>query len=162
MSTRPNPQLNEVDSRLRDNVQSLVEYLRPPSMLPKRQGHQLRYGRKHGLAVDISGRDKGRITPFDGEGKGLSPLQLIQAEMGCSFPAAVEWAANWLGLSPEYTPDPETERKREEKREREQLASKAAREAKEGQRITRASSIWEAAQEAAGSPVVRHQNIWDC
>ena len=153
MNIRHNPQLNEVDFRLRDNVQSLVEYLRPPSQPPKRQGHQLRYGRKHGLAVVISGRDKGRITPFDGDGKGRSPLQFIQDELHCSFKEAVEWAASWLGLSPDYTPDPETERKREEKRKKEKIAARAAQEAEKRQRTTKAYSIWEATQEAAGSPV---------
>jgi hypothetical protein len=52
------------------------------------------------LAVVISGRDKGRITDFEGgDGKGMSPLGFIQSELRlASMGETVRWAKEWLGL----------------------------------------------------------------
>ena len=66
--------VEEIDAQLRDRVQGLVEHLRPPSNPGKRIGTRIEYGAKGGLKVEVAGKDRGRITPFDGDGKGRSPL----------------------------------------------------------------------------------------
>jgi hypothetical protein len=53
------PHFDEIDTRLRNNVRELVEHHRPPSLPGKQQGNQIRYGRKHGLAVDVLGTATG-------------------------------------------------------------------------------------------------------
>ncbi len=158
MSNNHHPHIKEIDDRLRDNVRELVEHLRPPSHPGKRQGHQVRYGRKHGLAVDVSGANKGRITPFDGEGKGRSPFQFIQDEMNCSFPAAVEWAANWVGIPSDYKPDPDAVCRQTERRKRERLEAEAQKKAGEATRTAKAVAIWKTTQDATGTPVETYLN----
>ncbi|MBT7745241.1 MAG: hypothetical protein HN725_08110 [Alphaproteobacteria bacterium] len=90
-------------------------------MQPNRQPSQkseARFGTKDGIAVTSAGPNKGRITLFDGDGKGRSPFQYIQHEMGLSSGEAIKWAANWLGVDGgvQFKPDPKLkERRRIEK-----------------------------------------------
>jgi hypothetical protein len=136
--------IEEIDNQLRDQVVELVDFF--TGAKGKRRGDEMRWGKKGGLAVMVAGPNKGRITPFDGDGKGKSPFQYIQVEMNLSFPDAVDWAANWLGISPGYKPDPEVERIRKEKRDRDRKAAEAIKEREEAGRIAKAVAIWNSAQ----------------
>ena len=91
--------IDAVDRLLRDKVVELVEHFRgaPNKGSPSRR--VVRFGRKSGLAVDVAGPNKGRITDFnDGGNKAQSPLQFIQSEIGGDFFGAVQWAKGWLGI----------------------------------------------------------------
>ena len=136
--------IDEIDDQLRNRVAKLVEHFTGELGVPR--GNEIRFGTKGGLAVIVAGPNKGRITPFDGDSKGKSPLQYIQAEMNVSFTDAVEWAANWLSISPDYKPDPEAERIRKEKRDRDRQAAEVSKKIDETKRIAKAVAIFESAQ----------------
>jgi hypothetical protein len=95
--------LDEIAGRLREHAAELVQHLRgvaPNKALSDRR--TVRFGTKGGLAVDIDGPNKGRITDYnDGGNKAQSPLQFIQAEIGGSLAGAVQWARAWLGIEGE-------------------------------------------------------------
>lgn len=99
--------LPEIDRRLRERADKLVEHLRgetPNKVLSNQR--VVRFGRKGGLAVDITGPKKGRIVDFnDGGNKGQSPLQFIQSEISGTVAEAVQWARAWLGIEGER-PEP--------------------------------------------------------
>jgi len=147
---KPNWPIDEIDYRLRERVGELVVSVSGQTGI--RRGNEMRFGNKGGLKVDISGADKGRITPFDGAGKGMTPFQYIQSEMRCSFPEAVQWAAKWLGLSPDFKPDPETDRRRKEQRERDRQETDAREQAERSRRIDLAIKIYERSEDPAGTP----------
>ena len=99
--------IDEIDRLLRDRVVELVTDLSGKQPNKRLSGRtETRFGNKGGIAVAISGVAKGRITMFDGDGKGRSPFQYIQIVLNCTFTEAVKWAANWLGIGPDYHPDP--------------------------------------------------------
>lgn len=139
----------EIDALLRDNVADLVAYLLGTP--GKRRGNEMRWGNKGSLVVTIAGRDKGRITRFDGDGKGRPPLRFIMEEYAYSFPQAVEWAANWLGVSPDYKPDPEAERRREKKRKRERAEAVVEEKRQRQKRISWAEQLAEKSVPVAGT-----------
>jgi hypothetical protein len=141
----------EIDHRLRERVGELVEFVSGEKGV--RRGGEIRIGNKGGLKADISGLAKGRITPFDGAGKGMSPFQYIQSEMNLSFPGAIEWAANWLGISPDYKPDPEAELQRTERKKVERQEAEAVEKADQEKRTAKAVAILGATQDATGTPV---------
>jgi hypothetical protein len=96
------PDIDAVDRLLRDKVVELVEHFRGPRNKALSNRHVVRFGRKGGLAVDIAGSKRGRITDFnDGGNKGQSPLQFIQSEIGGDRAGAVQWAKGWLGIEGE-------------------------------------------------------------
>jgi hypothetical protein len=139
--------IEEINIRLRDNVVELVTHLSgdaPNTRWSNR--NEVRFGRKGGIAVCTSGSTKGRITMFDGDGMGRSPFQYIQSELNCSFNDAVDWAANWLGLSPDYKPDPEVARLRFEKRQQDQRQAEILEQADKERRIAKAVAIFDAAE----------------
>lgn len=144
----------EIDSRLRDNIAELVTHIQGER--GERHGNEMRWGNKGGLCVMVAGRDKGRITRFDGDGRGRTPLTFIMEERGCSFPQAVEWAANWLGLSRDYKPDPEAERRSQEKRGREQCEAEAEAQAEQAQRLAKAVEIVDRTIDATGTPAAAY------
>lgn len=138
--------LDEIASRLREHAPELVQHLRgeaPNKALSDRR--TVRFGTKGGLAVDIDGPNKGRITDFnDGRDKAQSPLQFIQSEIGGDFPGAVRWAKAWLGIECER-PQPKARR---EDRER----SNAEREREEAQRRSKVAQIVAEAIDPHGTP----------
>ncbi len=151
IAPKPSWSVEEIDHQLRDRVGELVESISGKQGVCR--GNEIRIGTKGGLKADIKGPNKGRVTAFDGDGKGKTPLQFIQSEIGCSFPDAIDWAANWLGMSPDYKPDPEVERLRREKRERDKREAASKDEEEKAQRIGKAVSIFNSTVDAAGSPV---------
>jgi len=154
MNNNRHPHFDEIDDRLRDNIEELVTRL--SGITPNKSlshNDELRFGNRGGVAVVTAGRDKGRVTPFDGDGKGLSPFQYIQSEMHCSFNEAIDWAAGWLGISRDYKSDPDAERKRKEKQKRDRAASTAKDKDNKAARTAKATDIYKATQSAAGSPV---------
>jgi hypothetical protein len=140
------PDIDVVDRLLRDSVAELVEHLRsvPPN---KRLSNRctLRFGRKGGLAVDIDGPNKGRITDFnDGGNKALSPFQFIQSETGSDFAEALQWARAWLGIEGER-PAPRVRRQDPE-------SSSAEAEREEAERRAKVGQIIDEATDARGTP----------
>jgi phage/plasmid primase-like uncharacterized protein len=90
--------IEELDRRLRDRIEDLVCELRSAQPNPKLSTKaELRFGSKGSLAVTVAGRERGRITDFEGDGKGKTPLQFIRDERGVSFENAVLFAKEWLG-----------------------------------------------------------------
>jgi phage/plasmid primase-like uncharacterized protein len=142
---------SEIDEQLRDNVAELVSYIQGEPGV--RHGNDMRWGNKGGLVVAVAGRDKGRITCFDGDGKGRPPLNYIMEEYGYSFPQALEWAADWLGLSPDYKPDPKAESQRKEKRDLHQQEAEVQEQADKTKRVAKAIEIYDATKCVQGSPV---------
>lgn len=146
--------IEEIDDRLRENVGELVEHVldQPPNRKLSIKD-TLRFGNKGGIAVEISGPDRGRITPFDGDGKGRSPLKFIQEQYDLSFFDALNWAAHWLRLPPGYKPDSGVERHRRERRKRKQREFEVLEAANRAKRIAQAVEIYDGARGAAGTPV---------
>ena len=144
--------IEETDAQLRDRVQELVEHLRPPANPGKRIGTRMEYGTKGGLKVEVLGKDKGRITPFDGDGKGRSPIQFIQYELDLDKAEAIQWAIGWLGISDEdyhrHHEAGKKQRKEQEKKRREQEAETTADKAR---RTGSAIAILNKTQDAAGT-----------
>ena len=107
-----------LDRELRSRVVELVEKItgEEPTL---RTRNEVRFGRKGSLSVNV-GLHRGRITSFDGDGKGKSPLQYIAEEKGLSWPEAIRWAAGWLNidLDEEIERDPVRERQERERRAR--------------------------------------------
>jgi len=154
MNNNRHPHFDEIDDRLRDNIENLVTHLSgPPPNKSLSHNDELRFGNRGGVAVVTAGRDKGRVTPFDGDGKGMSPFQYIQSELHCSFNEAVDWAANWLGISHDYKSDPEIELNRKGKQKRDRAASTAKDKADKATRTAKAVNIYKTTQSASGSPV---------
>ena len=77
---------------------------------------------------------------------GKSPFQYIQSEMNCSFNEAVDWAAKWLGIAPDFKPDPEVAQLRLEKRQRDRHQAEILDRADKAGRIAKAVAIFEAAE----------------
>jgi hypothetical protein len=123
--------LRELDRRLRDHVADLVEHLRgesPNKALSNRR--TVRFGRKGGLAVDVDGPNKGRITDYnDGGKKAQSPLQFIQAEIGGDKAEAIRWALAWEGMEGER-PEPKARRANQKQARAEHEREEARRRAK--------------------------------
>jgi hypothetical protein len=138
--------LDYVDRQLRDRVVELVEHLRgeaPNKASSTRR--TVRFGNKGGLAVDIDGPNKGRITDFnDGGNKAQSPFQFIQSEIGGDFAGAFQWAKAWLGIEGE-PPEPRVRREDSKSSSAEAEREEAERQAKVGQIIAEA-------QDAHGTP----------
>ncbi len=119
--------IEEIDALLRERVVELVADITgtQPNKLLSRKG-EARFGSKGGIAVTTAGKDKGRITLFDGDGKGRSPFQFIQYELNLEFSAAVSWASNWLGLDNAYRPNPVAQELANQKRDTERAATEIA------------------------------------
>jgi hypothetical protein len=141
--------LPEIDRRLRDHVAELVEHLRgeaPNKALSNR--HTVRFGRKGGLAVDINGPNKGRITDFnDGGNKAQSPFQFIQSEIGGDFAGAFQWAKAWLGIEGER-PEPRVRQEDPKSSSAEAEQEEAERRAKVGQIVGEARNARDTPAEA--------------
>jgi hypothetical protein len=123
----PRQPIEEIDALLRERVVELVADITgtQPNKLLSRKG-EARFGSKGGIAVTTAGKDKGRITLFDGDGKGRSPFQFIQYELNLEFSAAVSWASNWLGLDNAYRPNPVAQELANQKRDTERAAAEIA------------------------------------
>jgi hypothetical protein len=138
--------LEELDGRLRDHVAELVEHLRRESPNKKLSNRRtFRFGSKGSLSVKVDGPDKGRITDWEaGTGKGMSPLQFIQAEIGGDFAEAIRWARAWEGIEGER-PEPRTRR---EDREH----SSAGFEREDARRRAKVAQIVAEATDPQGTP----------
>jgi hypothetical protein len=140
------PDIDVVDRLLRDNVVALVEHLR--GVAPNKRlsnPRTVRFGRKGGLAVDIDGPKKGRITDYnDGGSKAQSPLQFIQSEIGGDFANAAQWARAWLGIEGDQ---PEPRVRREDPK-----PSSADDEQEEAHRRAKVDEIIAEARDARGTP----------
>jgi hypothetical protein len=125
--------LDEVDSRLRDRADELVEHFRGAPDKASSTRRTVRFGKKGGLAVDIVGPNTGRITDYnDGGNKAQSPLQFIQSEIGSDFAGALQWAKAWLGIEGER-PEPRVRREDPKAASAEAEREEAERRAKVGQ-----------------------------
>jgi Toprim domain-containing protein len=134
--------IKTIDRLLRERVGELVIHIRGQQPNRARSSRtELRFGTRGSLAVVISGRNKGRITDFEGDGKGMSPLDFIQSELRLPTRGeAVRWAKEWLGIdrggdySPCSTSTPEpandvgaSEHKAEAERDEDHRRAKATR-----------------------------------
>jgi putative DNA primase/helicase len=143
-----------VDEQLRNLVADLVSHFHGGP--GNHRGNEARWGKKGGLKADIAGPNKGRIIAFDGEGKGLTPLQYIMSERNCSFAEAVEWAAHWLGVSPDYKPDPATGLRRKMKRENELRKANTQALADKAERVEKARALYQRSKEIVGTAAERY------
>jgi putative DNA primase/helicase len=148
---------SDVDERLRDNVGDLVSHFHDSQ--GTRLGNEKRWGRKGGLKADIAGPNKGRITPFDGEGKGMSPFQYIMRERNCGFADAVEWAAHWLGMSPDFKPDPATDIQRELNREKKRQEAEIQDIADKVERAEKARALVQRSNAIVGTAAERYLTL---
>jgi len=143
-----------VDEQLRNLVADLVSHFHGGP--GNHRGNEARWGKKGGLKAEVAGPNKGRITAFDGEGKGLTPLQYIMGERNCSFAEAVEWATHWLGMSPDYKPDPATDLRRKLKREKERREAELQDLADKVERVEMARALYRQSKLISGTAVERY------
>ena len=149
--------IEKIDAQLREHVQDLVEHLRPPENPGKRIGTRIEYGTKGGLKVEDSGKDKGRITPFDGDGKGRSPIQFIQYELDLDKAEAIQWAKDWLGVSDEsYRRNHGVRKRPREDQAEERQQQEAEVTADKARRTESAIAILNKTQDAAGTHVASY------
>jgi putative DNA primase/helicase len=127
-ATGGGPSWDELDALLRERVADLVADLRgqqPNKALSTKTTRK--YGNKGSLSVEVAGRHQGRITDWEGDGKGMSPLAFIRAERGGEWRDALAFARSWLGLDRgEVRPAPNP---RQPRQSNEQAAAEAAQEA---------------------------------
>ena len=138
------PPLEEIDALLRGRVVELVTHQtgKSPNKHLSRKGES-RFGHKGGIAVTTMGKNKGRITLFDGDGKGRTPIQFIQHNLNLGFPEAISWASNWLGLDHDYRPDPKAEERRKQKREKEKAEAEVVEKRERQKKISNAEKLVE-------------------
>lgn len=145
--------IEDIDCQLRKRVGELVEHLQGTGRnLSQSNKKTWRFGSKGGLAVEVSGPDIGRITPFDGDGKGRTPLQYICDTLRCPMPKAIEWAADWLGLSvSQKTRSNDQEQRLRRRLEKERRETERKEEVDRDIREARAKRIWDASQAVSGT-----------
>jgi putative DNA primase/helicase len=150
--TEPQASLDEIDALLRDDVINLVSYLTgsPPNNSLSKKG-EARFGRNGGIAVTTMGKDKGRITAFDGDSKGRSPINFIQYYLNLEFREAIKWAKNWLGMDDDYRPDPKAEKSRRQTGDKDRAQAENAENQERQRKISHAETIVNAAIPVAGT-----------
>lgn len=88
---------------LNDQIADLAQELMGPPNRELSSQQQLRFGTKGSLAVEITGKDKGRWYDHEA-GTGGAGLELIQHYLGIEDKSAWDWARNWLGEMPNAAP----------------------------------------------------------
>ena len=146
--------LPEIRDGLRAGISALAVHLLGDPVRGGRTTKTLKFGTRSGsLHVEISGPKQGLW--FDhAENLGGDALALIQHINGGSFPDAVSWAANWLGIDigrpvPKPAPDHAAAQQRERERKRAEAAAQEAQDAAE--RVSRARRLWSRRKSLAGS-----------
>ena len=147
--------LPEIRDGLRAGISALAVHLLGDPVRGGRTTKTLKFGTRSGsLHVEISGPKQGLW--FDhAENLGGDALALIQHINGGSFPDAVSWAANWLGIDigrpvPKPAPDHAAAQRRERERKRAEAAAQEAQDAAE--RVSRAPEVLEPPRIPGGLP----------
>lgn len=100
-ATRVRKQLADLKARLTPSAGSMaVALLGKPTSTSK---HEMRWGKKGSLVVHTCGPRQGLFHSFE-DGKGGDMFDLVQREIGCNFPTALQWVADFLGIDGAPTP----------------------------------------------------------
>ena len=136
--------LPEIRAGLRAQIDCLARRLLGNPVGGGRSTRTLQFGNRSGsLHVEIGGPKQGLWFDYS-EGVGGDGLALIQHVNGGTFPDAVAWAANWLGIDigqPMPAPDPVRAVALESERERRRIAA-AAQEAHDAARRVQTAQRW--------------------
>ena len=92
--------IEDIDAELRGDIVSLARALWAGDDRlhhERREPNGVRFGNHGSLQVTTAGPMAGVICDYKGDGKGLSPLGAIQAQLGLTKAEAVRWALDWLG-----------------------------------------------------------------
>lgn len=89
--------LLDLDSKLKENLDSLLFRLFPEGPISKSRG-EVRYGSKGSLVVKSAGDKIGTYYNFE-EGKGGGPIQLIESVLRLSSQESRKWATEFIGLA---------------------------------------------------------------
>jgi putative DNA primase/helicase len=100
----PRDDLTKLKGDLWANAASLVEALLGSPNRRVSTRRTLRWGRRGSLALELGGPKRGQWFSHEA-GIGGDLLGLVQHVRGCSFPEALTWARDWLGM-------PELERRK--------------------------------------------------
>lgn len=135
--------LDAIKSALADDAEAvLLALFGEPT---KRTSREWRWGRKGSVAYRF---DRGTFRSFEADAGG-SLLDAVMFANGCSFPAAVTWAKQWLGLGGDSRP-------REKRAERAPLRRAYDADADEQQRIAEAVAMWRAGRRIEGTAGARY------
>ncbi|MEQ9589130.1 MAG: toprim domain-containing protein [Parvibaculaceae bacterium] len=128
--------LDEIKQLLRDDVESLVDFLFAGQKQTSKSRGEIRFGARGSLQIHTRGPKRGSFTDHE-SGEGGSPLDLIAYAQRCTFPDAIEIARGFLGVDrgADVTRRSETElfrlqaeREWEAQRERQTKCERAGRE----------------------------------
>lgn len=84
-----------IREELNKNIQALaLDLLGEPN---RKTAREWRYGSQGGISIAVAGTKQGCYANFEAGSFG-GPLKLIQDHQGVDYPAALQWAGEWLGL----------------------------------------------------------------
>ncbi|MBP6098365.1 MAG: AAA family ATPase [Candidatus Levybacteria bacterium] len=92
--------LDAVKEKLEDRVEDLARHVFSSEKYVKRHGNEIRFGQKGGISVYISGPKKGGWVNYK-TGVSGKAFDLLTKEMGMDFKNALDYGANFVGISPE-------------------------------------------------------------
>lgn len=150
----PSISLDEIKEMLCDRLEALADALdyQPTS----RRGHDWRSGKRGSSSLIVQSRGglkRGTYSNFEHLDKAGSPLDFIMVERGLTLAAAIQWAKDWLGITPGAV-RPETPAHVLEERARKRAEQEAEAEAHRRQRTDVASRIWAESVDPHGTPAV--------
>ena len=91
------PSLDEIKQLLRDNIESLVDWLFAGEKQTGKARGEIRFGARGSLQIHTRGPKRGSFADHE-SGDGGSPLDLIAYAQRCSFTDAIDIARGYLGI----------------------------------------------------------------
>lgn len=153
--TPPRVDLDELRAALVDRLEILADILMGERNAALSTRSRWRWGGKGSFALEMSGRKRGAWHSYEAN-EGGGPIQLIHYARGGTFAEAVEWGANWTGLSAATDADRAAygagDAKRKAKREQRRQADDAADEADRMRAIAYARRLAAEAVAIDGTP----------
>lgn len=91
------PSLDEIKQLLRDDIESLVDWLFVGEKQTGKARGEIRFGARGSLQIHLRGPKRGSFADHE-SGDGGSPLDLIAYAQRCSFTDAIDIARGYLGI----------------------------------------------------------------
>ncbi len=143
---------DDIKARLLDQLEDLAHRLLSEPNRRLSTKREWRWGTKGSLKLTLTGRNQGRWYDFEA-GTGGDVFTLIQREIGGNFPAALAWAAEWLGLSTTDQRQPQRQRLSPRLNAAPQAACDDSADPATAAKRERARQIWQETIPAAGTLV---------